>query len=432
MVHGVNDDAARVTGMDWFTERGGREGDKLWLGQWDHGSGCCPTRRGLQWTYALHAWFDKHLAQRKVDTGPPVELFLSDGTFQGARTGDRSQTLVTEKWPVSGAGDLTLYPDATGSLSSTKPARPGRARFAGDPSGFNDPQATGGVDFATAPMSADTMLAGEPQLDLVASVTVERVHLIATLYDEFPPDSDGNVVRRRISQFAINPELRKGLDTVTPVLPLVPMRMDPPAMVMAHNLRAGHKLVLRVTASDPDKVPTFAVDPNITIHTGFSGTVLSETNPTGTVLRVPVVSNPTLVPDNVPFEVLPKKPGNAQSTIRTFVSPPAAGPERLHGVTSVHTGVFAVEEGKDNNRLVVGAVPSLPADIDLYLEKEQADGTWAPVIGGTSGRLTDEGFVLAQPPTGRYRLEVHNWAGAPATRVDVIITFVNSAGVPGP
>ncbi|HEX2052484.1 MAG TPA: CocE/NonD family hydrolase [Actinomycetota bacterium] len=55
MVHGVNDNAARVTGMEWFTKRGGRAGDKLWLGQWDHGSGCCPTRRGIQWTYALHA-----------------------------------------------------------------------------------------------------------------------------------------------------------------------------------------------------------------------------------------------------------------------------------------------------------------------------------------------------------------------------------------
>ena len=69
--------------MEWFTRRGGRAGDKLWLGQWDHGSGCCPTRRGIQWTYALHAWFDKQLAQRKVETGPPVELFMSDGDLRG-------------------------------------------------------------------------------------------------------------------------------------------------------------------------------------------------------------------------------------------------------------------------------------------------------------------------------------------------------------
>ena len=46
-VHGVNDNAARVAALDWFLDRR-RSSDKLWLGQWDHGSGCCPNRRGDQ------------------------------------------------------------------------------------------------------------------------------------------------------------------------------------------------------------------------------------------------------------------------------------------------------------------------------------------------------------------------------------------------
>ena len=95
---------------EWFTDRGGRAGDKIWLGQWDHGSGCCPNRRGIQWTYALHAWFDHHLAQRDVETGPASELFLSDGTFEGGRTGDRSQILLDSQWPPSSAQNLTLHP----------------------------------------------------------------------------------------------------------------------------------------------------------------------------------------------------------------------------------------------------------------------------------------------------------------------------------
>lgn len=95
-VHGVNDNAARVPGLNWFFERT-RPGDKLWLGQWDHGSGCCPNRRGIQWTAALHAWFDKQLAGRAVETGPPVELFMSDGTFQGARSGDRTEILTQDR-----------------------------------------------------------------------------------------------------------------------------------------------------------------------------------------------------------------------------------------------------------------------------------------------------------------------------------------------
>lgn len=418
MVHGVNDNAARVTGMQWFTDRGGRKGDKLWLGQWDHGSGCCPTRRGIQWTYALHAWFDRQLALRNVTTGPDVELFLSDGTFQGARTGDRDQILVPDAWPVPRASTLSLYPTPNGKLASASPPLPGGAAFAGDPRGFADPQATGGVDFVTEAMPADTVLAGQPQLDLVASVTVERVHLIANLYDE---DPDGG--RRRISEFTINPELRNGLDTVTPVVPTLPMAMQPPGFAMAHNLRAGHRLVLRMTASDPDKVPTFALDPRINIHTG----------PSGTALRVPVVTNPTLVRDDVPLELRPEKAGEAQATIRSSVTPVAPGAGiRTPGLTSVFFE-FDVEEGKDNAELLVGAVPSMPADIDLFLQRRQSDGSWSgDVASGGSGSLTEEQLRFARPAPGRYRVEAHNWAGAPGTRVDLTLTFVNSDGHPGP
>jgi len=417
MVHGVNDNAARVTGMEWFTDRDGHAGDKIWLGQWNHGSGCCPTRRGIQWTYALHAWFDKHLAQREVDTGPAAEMFLSDGTFQGARTGDRTEILVSSAWPVPGTSTLTLYPTDDGKLGSTAPTVPGSARFAGDPSGFADPQGTGGVDFATEPMAQDTVLAGQPEVDLVASVTTPRVHLITTLYDESP-----NGDRRRISQYAINPELREGIDKVTPVVPATPMQLEPPGFAMAHDLRAGHRLVLRVTASDPDKVPTFAVDPNIVVHTG----------PAGTALRVPVVPAPTLAADTVPFQLGPAEPGPAQATVKGSVTPPVGGPERVEGVTTEYFE-FDVESGYDNAHLLVGAVPAQQADIDLYLQKRRADGSWGPVLAsGTSGSLSEEELSLALPPPGRYRVEVHNWAGLPQTRVDLTVTFVNSAGEPGP
>jgi putative CocE/NonD family hydrolase len=423
MVHGVNDDAARVTGMEWFTKRGGRAGDKIWLGQWNHGSGCCPTRRGIQWTYALHAWFDKHLAQRRVDTGPAAELFLSDGTFEGARTGDRSQILVASQWPTAGASTLTLYPDATsGSLSSTAPASPGTKSFTGDPTGFNDRDATGGVEFATAPMTQDTVVAGQPLLKLVASVTMPRVHLIANLIDEFR-DAQGNLVRRRIGQFAINPELRNGIDKVTPVVPTLPMTMEPPGFAMAHNLRAGHKLVLRVTASDPDKVPTFAVDPQITVHTGALGTVL----------RVPTVPAPALVADTVPLSLGPKHGGDAQATIRGSVTPlaPGAG-QRVAGLSSGYLE-FDVEAGKDNAHLIVGAVPAQQADIDLFLQKRKADGTWTgDLASGGSFDLTREQFRVERPAPGHYRVEVNNFAGLPATRVDLTLEFVNSDGEVGP
>ncbi|RZU30670.1 CocE/NonD family hydrolase [Blastococcus saxobsidens] len=416
MVHGVNDNAARVAGMDWFTQRGGRDGDKIWLGQWDHGSGCCPTRRGIQWTYALHAWFDKHLAQRDVETGPAAELFLSDGTFEGGRTGDRSQILSDSQWPPSGSSMLTLHPAADGTLGSTAPVVPGSVSFTGDPTGFADPQGTGGADFVSAPVAEDTVLAGKPLMDLVASVTAPRVHLIGTLYDESP---DGE--RRRISQFAINPELRVGVATPKPVVPGQLMEMQPPGFAMAHNLREGHRLALRFTTSDPDKVPTFAVDPRVTIATG----------PGGTSLQVPVVAEPALVEDTVPFsEHQPAQAGPAQPAEQASVTPALGGPARTPATVAFHE--FDAQEGFDNAALLISAVPSLDADVDLYLQRQNADGTWtADLASGGSSSLTEESLRYATPAPGRYRVEVHNWAGAPGTRVDLSLTWLNSAGRPG-
>ena len=77
-------------------------------------------------------------------------------------------------------------------------------------------------------------MAGVPTMELVASVTVPRVHLIANLLDE---DADGK--RRRISQFAINPELRNGIATETPVVPGERYTLEPPGFAMAHHMRPG-------------------------------------------------------------------------------------------------------------------------------------------------------------------------------------------------
>ena len=284
-VHGINDNAARVGALEWFFERRNPE-DKLWLGQWDHGSPCCPTHRGIQWTHALHAWFDKHLAQRDLNTGPPMELFMSDDqSFSAVRRGARTEILTGVKWPVADSS-VTFHTDA-GGLSQTTPADGGSRSFVGTPQGFGNSSWTSGISFATAPFEQDVVMAGVPTMELVASVTVPRVHLIANLLDQDP-----NGRRRRISQFAINPELRNGIATETPVVPGERYTLEPPGFAMAHHLRAGHQLVLQVTTSDPDKVPFFAVDPNVSVFTG----------PEGTNVTVPVVSAPSLVADDVPLE----------------------------------------------------------------------------------------------------------------------------------
>jgi predicted acyl esterase len=283
LVHGVNDNAARITAADWFMDRGARKGDKAWIGQWDHGSGFAPTRRGIQWPYALLGWFDKHLKQKKVDTGPAAEVFLNDApTLATAKTDDGEREVLTARgFPVA-APSLRMFPSADGSLGTAAPEA-GAKSFTGDPRGQLG-GATGRVFWETAPMTQDLVLAGVPELTLAASVTSPQVHLIANLLDKSP---DGST--RRITQFALNPLLREGVDKVTPVTPGAVMELQPPAMAMGHRLAKGHVLVLEVKASDPDKVATTAVDPRITVMTG----------PDATELRLPVVKAPRIARDGL-------------------------------------------------------------------------------------------------------------------------------------
>ena len=109
---------------------------------------------------------------------------MSDGTFEEARAGDRDEVLTGARWPVA-TQQLTFYP-APRACSRTRRSAGGSVAFPGDPRGFIDPKA------ATRPSSprrcsqSDIVIAGVPKLTLSASVTVPRVHLIATLYDGDP------------------------------------------------------------------------------------------------------------------------------------------------------------------------------------------------------------------------------------------------------
>ena len=421
MVHGVNDNAARVAAIDWFTARqeaGTGENDKLWLGQWDHGSGCCPNRRGMQWTLALHAWFDKWLMGSDVDTGPAQEVFMSDGTFAGARAGDRSEILLLgEQWPGSPTA-MTLLPSADGGLAlDGATSEEGEVSFAGDPAGFGDPQATGSAEFASEPAGDDVVIAGVPTLDLAVSVSTPRVHLITTLYDENP---DGD--RRRITQFAINPELRDGLDAPSPAAPGERYQLSLEGFAMGHHVRPGHRLVLRVTTSDPDKVPLFAVDPQITVFTGGAD---------GTALRLPVVESPVVVKDDVALFPSDVPIGPAQPPVEGTVVAPAPGGGDRSAATSGYLE-FDVLEGFDNARLVAEATPSMPADLDLYLQRQESDGSWSDdVAAGENFGLATEQLSTGRLEPGHYRIEAHNYAGAPANDVSIVITFYNQADDPG-
>jgi hypothetical protein len=124
--------------------------------------------------------------------------------------------------------------------------------------------------------------------------------------------------------------------------------------------------------------------------------------------------------------------GTAQPPISTTVTvlAPGAG-QRVVGATS-SVFEFDVPAGADDAAMLAQATPLLPADLDLYLQRQLAGGAWSgDLASGTSGSLTDEVLESGRLAAGsRYRIEVHNWAGAPGP-ADLQLTFFNSAGVPG-
>jgi len=191
---------------------------------------------------------------------------------------------------------------------------------------------------------------------------------------------------------------------------------------MAHHLREGHRLVLRVSTADPDKVPLFAIDPQVTVFTGEGATRVD----------VPVVDNPALYPDDVPFVVNAPTGPAAAPIDRTVTTASLGAPARIAGLTSQFIE-FTVPENSDTAGGDVTATVSLPADIDLFLQRRLVDGSWSGDISvGGSSSLSGEAMSIDRRLTpGTYRIEVHNFAGPPGNAVRVQAVFRNSTGVPG-
>lgn len=142
---------------------------------------------------------------------------------------------------------------------------------------------------------------------------------------------------------------------------------------------------------------------------------------------------PTLYPDTVPLtQEEATTPGPAQAPFDSSVTTLApGGGVRVEGVTSQMVE-FEVPEGVDNAKAVVQATPTLPADLDLYLQRQAADGSWGDdIASGASGEQTGETMTTARLGPGTYRIEVHNWAGPAGNNVALRTTFYNSAGEPG-
>ena len=430
MIHGVNDNAARIPAAEWFFgNRYDRPGDKTWIGQWDHGSAAnttCsqghPNCRFEQWQYALHAWFDKHLAGRDVDTGPAMEAFLNGDVVYS-----------DDGWKEPDF--QSMYPDARDMSLKLGDPPPD----ADDSASFESfPLEGGSVEFTSAPVPEDTLLRGLPQQRLVASITNpanQVFYLVTTLFNEAP-----NGDRTPMNYCAIQPSLRESPrppgeffkpNLFSGIPPLTEMDLDPQCFTMAHRLPKGHKLVLHVSTSSPHHVSGLAnpFADEVTIYTGpdASRYDLPWTTAFSTAddIEIPVPG----IPD---FEV-PDAPAQPPECGDVLVPAPSAGVIRADGATVEYFEFEALPQ-YGNAKLEVVATPSTPADVDLFLQMKQEDGTWSEDLGatgGASGSMENETMSYLMPVPGTYRVGVVNWAGQPALDVEVCVTFFDSAGNAG-
>jgi hypothetical protein len=69
------------------------------------------------------------------------------------------------------------------------------------------------------------------------------------------------------------------------------MQLNPPCFTVSQHLHPGDRLVLKVTTSDPDKLPLFTLDPHITVFSGGAD---------GTRIELPVASG-SLYADSAPI-----------------------------------------------------------------------------------------------------------------------------------
>lgn len=292
IVHGVNDNAARIPAAEWFFgNRFMRPGDKVWLGQWDHGStnGSCgnvnnsrvshPNCRFNQWQYALHAWFDHHLMQRTwvdedgvehpIDTGPPVEVFVN-----GEEASDPGSVLDPERrngrvytadgWTFP-SERLELFADASDfSLKTSPPAGNASATLGPSADAVAARLDNGEITFRSAPMEEDTFFLGLPKLTLNASFTnSQAAHLTAVLSREAAGELEP------LGHCAINPLVRFGVGDIAPVVPGQEMALQTQCFTMAHVVSAGQSLVLSISTNESSRHwASFGSDAQITIYTG--------------------------------------------------------------------------------------------------------------------------------------------------------------------
>ncbi len=402
--------------------------ERAWLGPWDHVRGNETDENG-RLLMGRAGWFDEVI--RFYD-----RFLKSDAQKAKGKRRNRGKQKVTDpmiavqtndgKWR---AEDSWPPADSTGY---TTELLPGTYNDDGQ-GGITDPDGTWTI---SPPLPYDAHLAGSGRAIVDVSSALPRGNLVVDVYD-LDPFGTGTLISRQGHLIYNNGEV-----------PLDLWSAD-------WKIAAGHRIGIRVTDANGDfwvHVPTLQ---DVTVHGGsvtlpFLSRFRDKTieGDPGTQLEDVLAETVEVPPETIEsstsdsFGLPPKmagwKPapggdaGPAQAPVQGAVTTKAPGVgQRVGGVTSEYLE-FDVAAGYDNARMRGVTTPTAPADLDLYLQRQEADGTWSPAgDGANGGDLDGERIGTGRLDPGHYRLEVHNWAGPPGNQVGIELTFFNSAGEKG-
>ena len=390
--------------------------ERAWLGPWDHVRGNDREDDGrlkmgrAGWFDEVMRFYDRFLKGVKPKIQDPmIAVQTNDGKWRAEDT-----------WPPV---------DSTGYTTDLLPGS-----YNDDGQGaVTDPD---GVWTISPPLPYDAHLSGSGKVTVDVSSALPRANLVVDVYD-LDPTGTGPLITRQGHMIYGNGQIPLDLWSADWKIP------------------AGHRIGVRVTDANSDwwtNVPTMQ---DVTFYGGqvtlpFLGTKRTKTiqGDPGTQLQGYLAETVTVPPETIEssqsdsFTLPPKMKGDkgstvvvagpAQSPVRGTVTTKApGGVARVGGVTSEYFE-FDVDAVHDNAVMRGGVTPTLPADLDLYLQKQAADGTWVAAGDGANGGALNGETIGVQPiAPGHYRLEVHNFAGPPGNQVAIDLRFLNSAGVPG-
>jgi uncharacterized protein len=393
--------------------------ERAWLGPWEHVRGNETDENGrlkmgrAGWFDEVMRFYDQFLKGIKPRVKDPmIAVQTNDGVWRGE-----------DKWPPA---------DSTGYTSALLPGS-----YTDDADGSVTD--SDGVWTISPPLPYDAHLSGSGHINMDVSTALPRANLVVDVYD-LDRNGTGPLITRQAHMIYGSGRSKIPLDLWS----------------ADWKIPAGHRIGVKVADNNTDfwllAAPTLQ---DVTVNGGtvtlpFLGRERTQTiqGDPGTQLQSYLSNTVTVPPETIEssesnsFTLPPRQKGDtddgtvsagpAQSPVEGSVvtKAPGAG-QRIAGVTSEYFE-FDVDAVHDNAGMQGRVTPTLPADLDLYLERRNDDGTWSEFATGTNGGALDGETIGTNNLTpGHYRLEVHNWAGPAGNPVAIELTFLNSAGQPG-